>query len=186
VLLDAADGLAADLPAFAALLAYDALLAGASPPQVAEMLSAFAARSDARLIDAYAAHAAALAAGDGAALMDVADTFSAIGARRYAKEAAVHAGTCFTAAGRNDLARRAAARALALYLPDQGLEPPVVDGVGDKEAELTRREQQIVGLARQGMSNVQIAEQFVLSVRTVESHLYNAMRKLGIDDRSDL
>jgi DNA-binding CsgD family transcriptional regulator len=31
-----------------------------------------------------------------------------------------------------------------------------------------------------------MAERLVLSVRTVESHLYRAMHKLGVSDRHDL
>ncbi|MGO9956877.1 MAG: response regulator transcription factor [Solirubrobacteraceae bacterium] len=41
-------------------------------------------------------------------------------------------------------------------------------------------------LARQGLTNPQIAERLVLSVRTVESHLYRAMHKLGVSDRHRL
>jgi DNA-binding NarL/FixJ family response regulator len=36
------------------------------------------------------------------------------------------------------------------------------------------------------LSNAEIADQLVLSVRTIESHLYRAMQKLGIDDRRKL
>ena len=45
---------------------------------------------------------------------------------------------------------------------------------------------QIVTLAAEGLSNAEIAERLVLSVRTVESHIYRAMHKLGVSDRRDL
>jgi DNA-binding CsgD family transcriptional regulator len=51
---------------------------------------------------------------------------------------------------------------------------------------LTPREAQLVELASRGLTNAEIAERLVLSVRTVETHLYRAMQKLGISDRRDL
>ena len=45
---------------------------------------------------------------------------------------------------------------------------------------------QIVTLAAEGLSNAEIADRLVLSVRTVESHIYRAMHKLGVSDRRDL
>ena len=41
-------------------------------------------------------------------------------------------------------------------------------------------------LAREGLCNAEIADRLVVSVRTVESHLYRAMHKLGVSDRRDL
>jgi DNA-binding CsgD family transcriptional regulator len=52
--------------------------------------------------------------------------------------------------------------------------------------ELTRRERETVGLTVAGMSNAAIAARLVLSVRTVESHLYSAYAKLGITNRDEL
>ena len=88
--------------------------------------------------------------------------------------------------GRQDSARRAAVRAADLHEPDQGTEPPVIDGIDSVAVALTARESQLVGLARQGLSNAEIADRLVLSVRTVETHLYRAMQKLGVSDRRDL
>ncbi len=128
-LLVSAETFAGEMPGFTALLAYDALLAGASPSRAAALLAAAAPRCDARLVAAYAAHADALARRDGQALLAVADEFATIGARRYAMHAAAHAGGAFVEAGRRDSARRAAARARELHEPDQGTEPPEIDGV---------------------------------------------------------
>jgi DNA-binding NarL/FixJ family response regulator len=49
-----------------------------------------------------------------------------------------------------------------------------------------QRHREIVSLAANGASNAEIAERLVLSVRTVESHLYRAMRKLGATTRQEL
>jgi DNA-binding NarL/FixJ family response regulator len=185
-LLASAEAVAAEMPGFTALLAYDALLAGASPSRAAGLLAAAAPRCDARLIEAYAAHADALARRDGHALVAVADEFAMIGARRYAMLAAAGAGAIFVDAGRQDSAPRAAARARELHEPDQGTEPPTIDGVDRIAVALTARESQLVSFARQGLTNPEIADRLVLSVRTVETHLYRAMQKLGISDRRDL
>ncbi|NUL43988.1 helix-turn-helix transcriptional regulator [Cellulosimicrobium funkei] len=52
--------------------------------------------------------------------------------------------------------------------------------------ELTVREQEIVDLAAQGLSNAAVAEKLFVSQRTVEGHLYRVFTKLGITDRSEL
>ncbi|KLN36012.1 hypothetical protein FB00_03150 [Cellulosimicrobium funkei] len=56
----------------------------------------------------------------------------------------------------------------------------------DGAAGLTAREREIVGLARDGLMNREIASRLFLSVRTVENHLYRAMQKLGVADRRGL
>lgn len=56
----------------------------------------------------------------------------------------------------------------------------------DLQTLLTPREFEIAGLVRQGLSNRQIAHTLFLSVRTVESHIYQARAKLGARNRTDL
>jgi DNA-binding CsgD family transcriptional regulator len=51
---------------------------------------------------------------------------------------------------------------------------------------LTRRELEVGVLAAQGLSNREIAGRLFLSVRTVESHLYQARAKLGAPSRRAL
>jgi len=52
--------------------------------------------------------------------------------------------------------------------------------------ELTAQERQIAELARDGVSNPEIAARLFLSRRTVEWHLHNVFSKLGIGSRQDL
>ena len=160
--------------------------AGAPAADVAPAQARLAARCDARLVAAYAAHAAALAAGDADALLAVAEELAAIGAMPYAVDAAAQAAAALVRAGRHDAARRAAVRMRELHVPGQGTEPPEIEGLDAAASTLTSRESEIVTLAADGLSNAEIADRLVLSVRTVESHIYRAMHKLGVSDRRDL
>jgi DNA-binding NarL/FixJ family response regulator len=173
-------------PVHAAGLTYEAMLAGAPARQLARPLAALRDRCDARLVALYAGHAAALAAEDGPALLQAAEDLEAVGALRYATTAAADAARSFLAVGRQDSARRARKRSHELFADGQGASPPQVDGLDGPAVNLTAREAQIVALAAEGLTNAQIAERTVLAVRTVESHLYRAMQKLGVSDRRDL
>lgn len=52
--------------------------------------------------------------------------------------------------------------------------------------ELTARELEVARYAAAGLTNQQIADELVLSVRTVESHLHRVMRKTGVERRHHL
>ena len=51
---------------------------------------------------------------------------------------------------------------------------------------LTRREREVAALVAQGRSNREIAEQFVLSERTVETHVSRILTKLDLSSRTQL
>jgi DNA-binding NarL/FixJ family response regulator len=51
---------------------------------------------------------------------------------------------------------------------------------------LTRREREVAVLAARGLSNRQIADLLVISVRTVENQLYRVYAKLGVAGRNQL
>lgn len=54
------------------------------------------------------------------------------------------------------------------------------------ETSLTKRERQVAEFVAQGMSNKEIAKTLVISVRTVDSHVENTMRKLGFNSRAQI
>ncbi len=51
---------------------------------------------------------------------------------------------------------------------------------------LSDREKEVLGLIAKGYSNKEIAEQLVISVKTVETHKSNVMEKLGLRTRPEL
>lgn len=51
-------------------------------------------------------------------------------------------------------------------------------------SELTQREQEILNLVAEGLSNRAIAQRLYLSEATVRSHIYHLLNKLGLEDRS--
>ena len=87
-----------------------------------------------------------------------------------------------------DLAQRCEAEALARYGLDElsaaGARPRRVALSGEES--LTTRERQVALLAKQGHSNREIAEKLVITLKTVEWHLRQSYRKLGIESRRDL
>ncbi len=54
------------------------------------------------------------------------------------------------------------------------------------EYHLTKREKQILGLLYQGQNNKEIADQLGKSIRTIETHRFNIMKKVGVTSVTDL
>lgn len=54
------------------------------------------------------------------------------------------------------------------------------------EARLTRREEEVARLIATGLTNRQIQEELVLSIRTVENHVHRLMRKLRASSRQEV
>lgn len=57
---------------------------------------------------------------------------------------------------------------------------------GENKGELTAREAEVLRLIALGYSNKEIAVKLDLSVKTIEAHKANGMRKLGISSRIDI
>ena len=85
-----------------------------------------------------------------------------------------------------ELAEQRSAKPLAAGARDElaatGIRVPR-QRIGDP---LTPSERRIVELARAGESNPRIAQALFVTVKTVESHLANAYRKLGVSSRQEL
>jgi DNA-binding NarL/FixJ family response regulator len=134
--------------------------------------------------DAAAAHAAALAAEDGAALHATSVQLEQMGALLLAADAAAQATAVHARQGRRGSAHAASTRAHRLAQGCGGARTPALAAI-DAPLPLTHREREIVTPAASGLSNRQIAQQLVVSVRTVENHLYRACTKLGAFDRAE-
>ena len=102
-----------------------------------------------------------------------------------AAEAADAAAAAHRDAGRQASARAAAARAGLWLARCEGARPPTMLATPDA-VDLTPREREIALLAAAGSSSREIADRLVVSVRTVDNHLQNAYRKLGVTRRQDL
>lgn len=63
---------------------------------------------------------------------------------------------------------------------------PTVPVRPDDLPSLTVREREIVRHVRRGATNREVAARLFLSPRTVDHHLRNVFRKLGINSRSEL
>ena len=151
---------------------------------VAGELNAIAKVVDGELVAAFAAHAAALVAGDASALEAVSRSFESLDALLYAAEAAAEASAAHREQGRQASARSAAERALMLASVCGPVTTPALAGIDPDP--LTAREREVALLASGGASTREIAERLVVSVRTVENHLHNVYGKLGISGRDGL
>ncbi|SFB28634.1 transcriptional regulator [Amycolatopsis marina] len=133
---------------------------------------------------AAAAHAAALAEHDGDALMSVSARWEQMGDPLAAAEAAAQAVGAYSRRGLRGSANTAAGRAHHLASICEGARTPNLVAAA-RPLPLTGREREIVTLVAQGLSNREIAARLVVSVRTVEGHLYRVGNKLGVNDRGE-
>src|SRR5262249_8696949 len=142
-------------------------------------------RCDGDLVTLLSAHASAKASRDPATLLGVAGRLEAQGLLLHAAEVYSCAHDLFSKRQLNAKAQWAAMQARRLVETCQGAQTP---GLTQLQAEvpLTRREIEIAMLAIRGLSSAEIAEELVISLRTVHSHLQHIYRKAGITRRRDL
>ena len=155
---------------------------------ISARLEELADRIDGRLVPACAAHARALAAGDGAALDSAAATFDELGFELFAAEAQAAAAEAHAAAGQKARSSASTERARRLAAACVGATTPLLRrlGAAGQPGDLTRREREIAELAARGHTDREIADMLYLSVRTVHAHLRSAYAKLGVAGRGEL
>jgi DNA-binding CsgD family transcriptional regulator len=152
---------------------HEAVRAGHPAVQVADTLATLAERSDGDLTAGLAVHARALADQDVTALERTAEGFADLGLQLLAAETAAEASVAATRTGPGALAGRC-----------EGARTPILASV--KAVDLTPRELEIALLASGNLSNREIADRLVVSPRTVETHIYRVMDKLGVSRRQEL
>lgn len=171
-----------ELAVRAAVAAGDRAAARTAASELAQIASASPAgplRAAALLAEGRVA-AAESDAGAAVLIEDAAERFDAAGARYDAALARLELVPVLRLAGRTDAAARAQARARAA-LDELGAAPPArLPAAGG----LTQREAEILRLIARGRSNADIAQELVLSVRTVERHAANVYVKIGASGRT--
>ncbi|HZT14041.1 MAG TPA: AAA family ATPase [Candidatus Baltobacteraceae bacterium] len=137
-------------------------------------------RAFAALFEGYAAHRAGEKAATEAHAQAAAALFEEL-------QLPYEQGLALDLAGRADealaLFRRTGDRREAERL-ESAMHP--VNRRGRAKSELTSREREVAALVARGLSNAAIAEELVISERTVESHVASAFDKLGIGTRAEL
>ncbi len=180
---DLADALG-EQPVMESLLRHATLRFGADAKPVAARLAEIADRCESELPHLLAEHARAVAGCDASALEAAAARFDELGIHLLAAEAAAQASATNRRQGLRGAARRTAALADRFWAMIDT--PRTVRAADDDVAPLSRREREVAALAASGATNAEIAERLSVSVRTVESHLYNVFAKLGLERRDQL
>ncbi len=136
------------------------------------------------LADAVALHTEALLTGDGEGLLAASAAYRRFGDRVGAADAAAQASVAFTEGQQRKRGLYAAALARELAAECGGLCTPALrTPMGIK---LSGRQRDVVELVVAGLSNREIADRLVMSVRTVEGHVYRACQRVGAQSREEL
>ena len=69
---------------------------------------------------------------------------------------------------------------------DTGIEGLTCDPRGSLDEPLTDREQEILRLVLEGLTNVEISRRASIQLSTVKTHMRNILRKLGVSSRKEL
>ncbi|MFI6368834.1 LuxR C-terminal-related transcriptional regulator [Nocardia sp. NPDC050630] len=135
-------------------------------------------------VTAAAKHATALRDSDPAGLAEAARLYEEFGDRIAAADAASQAAILFRRNGCRGAALTATATAHRLAAAT-GADTPALRANTTSDP-LTARQREVIALVAAGLTNRQIADRLVMSLRTVEGHLFRASQKTGINTRDGL
>ena len=170
-------------PGLAVCAFHDAARLGAVADALGRM-SIVAAAVEGRSAHTMLTHATALEERDGAALDAVSAAFETMGAALLAAEAASEAAAIHRRNGKLTSSLVASDRARGLRSLCEGAKTRALERI---ECDvLTRREREVAALAARGLSNRDIANRLVVSVRTIENQLHHVYGKLGVAGRQEL
>ena len=129
-------------------------------------------------------HARALRKVDGPGLLAASGLYEAFGDRVAAVDAAAQAAVVLDKRGQYEASIAAASTARRLAA-ESGADTMTFRAM-TCSAVLTRRQREVIALAASGLSNREIADRLVTSVRTVEGHLFRACQRTGTNTRDEL
>jgi len=150
---------------------------------VIEIFQQVATSGEGEFIAAAYAHARASADLDAEALLRVAPRLAAIELFAGAVDAAAEAAWLFRSAGKRENERKAT---LMIARWSAGLSGYRNYGFSRRAGELTEREWSVAEAAAGRQRSKEIAARLGVSVRTVDNHLNNIYRKLGVANRDEL
>ncbi|MFI7530360.1 LuxR C-terminal-related transcriptional regulator [Nocardia salmonicida] len=150
----------------------------------AQRLSELASTVEGPRVAAAALHASSLETGNADGLTRAAHQYEEFGDQIAAADAAAQAANILRANGLRGQGLTAAASAERLAAAT-GAATPALRAL-QCSSPLTPRQREVIALVAAGLTNRQIAEQLVTSVRTVEGHLFRASQRTGINSRDGL
>ena len=137
------------------------------------------------LAEAVAMHAESLRSASGEGLLAASAAYQAIGDRSTAADAAAQAAVAFMAAQQRGRGLLAASTAEQLARDCGGLCTPATRSLA-APTPLTGRQREVAELVAAGLTNKDIADRLVMSVRTVEGHVLRACQRIGVTTRAEL
>ncbi len=153
--------------------------------EVTARLARLPDRTDSPLVGLIAQRADALHRRHPGDLLIAASELAGMEVWLMAAEAAAAAAGILSDRGRNRESAGAARQALTWYSRCEGARSALLERL-EAPSTLTARELEVARLAALGQSSKEIADRLVLSIRTVDAHLYRAYAKLGVHTRAEL